>query len=617
MIARVLTYWQRISLIHLFVLAALLAMAMHYLALPKITAKTIQHLPKERSIPILLPQMAPDYYPAENSSNYHGVYLYNFTLEYRHGQQTRFAFYPVGCVEQIILNDINIPLGNISNCNLQPGFMVELEPFLHPGANLMQVKLSNVRNFRGARSYDTSTLGLQMGPKLISLNKPGFSEMFAIALLVISCLIIIRIIQHFTTEIISGLIISGGLLVYLRHFCITNFMQYTIDMPSHLQYIVFIANRGFWPKPYFGWEYYHPPFYYHLEAIVMWLANWLGSFDSISLMRLFSLLCFMAFLCFSALTLHRLIANKAAYYLALVLLALYPTGIIFATRLDSHLLYYAFAAACTYFLLCWIQDTKDKYLWFSLIAFGFAIGTRSNALVLIPVIGTAVLYQWCRHIFRFSKVFSVGMVFSLLCIALGIAGNFGRTAYYHITERNTMPYIVGNIASIQQTQAVKTTLEHMLLIDMQQLFNPPFLTWWHDYTGRQYFWNAMLKTSLFEHFSWRDVQRAKMLLFLLLALIAYTIISTCTQTIQKRLEWRICVITLFIPIVMLMINRIMHPYAPSQDFRYIYPSLVSFCAMIGLIVEHHITNRKYTGAAAGIVIILAFSACSHMVIAAG
>jgi|GEM_PF-1513047 len=610
-------YWRHIKLIHLCVLAATLTVAIHYFALPKITSRTVQYAGQEGQVPILLPQMTPDYFVPGISKNHFGRFEYNFTIRYQKLQQTRFAFFAVGCVDKMTLNNINVPLHALATCNIQPGFIVDLGPYLLPGDNQLKIELTNIRNFRGSRPYDTASFGLQMGPKFINLGKPGLTELLISALLLTCCLIITRIMWFFTGTVASGLIISGGLLAYVRHFLVTNFMQYTIDMPSHLQYIIFIANHRVWPKTYHGWEYYHPPFYYHLEAMVIWVTNWLGSFDSISMMRLFSLLCFMTFIILSALILHRVIATRVAYYCALILLVFYPTGIIFATRLDSHILYYALYAACTYFLLCWIQDKKHTYLWYALIASGFAIGTRTNGLVLAPIIGLAAFYQWRKGVFSFSDLRSAHVALSLFFILMGLLGNFGRTAYYHITENNTMPFIVGNIASIQPSQYITTTLEHLLLVDTQQLFTPPFITWWHDHLGRQYFWTSMLKTSLFEHFTWNAMHHAKLLLFLLLALIGYIAVSACTQTIQKRLEWRVCSATLFIAIAMLMINRVMHPYAPSQDFRYIYPALVSFCAMVGLIIEQQLANQKYTGAAAGIVMAVAFSCCSFLLISAG
>jgi hypothetical protein len=180
-----------------------------------------------------------------------------------------------------------------------------------------------------------------------------------------------------------------------------------------------------------------------------------------------------------------------------------------------------------------------------------------------------------------------------------------------------MPMIVGNINSMDQRQSIKNNTEHLLLLNTQLLFNPPYLDWWHDSTGRQYFWNAMLKTSLFEHFWWHADWLAKRLIKLMLAAVAYVFISVCWMRMSKRLEWNTCSISFALMIITLMINRVVHPYAPSQDFRYIYPILVSFCGLLGLVVEQHLVRHQYKSALLGIFLMLWFSYSSYGLIISG
>jgi hypothetical protein len=75
-------------------------------------------------------------------------------------------------------------------------------------------------------------------------------------------------------------------------------------------------------------------------------------------------------------------------------------------------------------------------------------------------------------------------------------------------------------------------------------------------------------------------------------------------------EWTMCWLTLVIPIAALMANRWLFPYACSEDFRYIYPAIISFCGLLGLSIQHHLENSRPNRAMLGIGLCLAMTAYS-------
>lgn len=606
------------GLAYSLLLSVLLIMALHYVALAKITSKTVQRLPKESPHGIIFPHQIPDFWnPWRVPDNRPGNYLYTITIDYKPYQQSRYYIYPTGCVDRIFLNEKPVTFDDRNRCNRDGGFPVNLAPQLVEGKNTLKIELSNQHFFRGSNGWAVATYGLQLGPMLISRNFNSLSSYLSALLIISTAASVTFFLRRFTSDIISGLIVSSGLLMYLRQVKMTSHLQYVIDMPSHFHYICYIANHGFPPKPMEGWEYYHPPFYYQIQAKIILWCNWLGSFDAVNTIRLFSVACLMVCIVFCTLILHRMIKNPLAYYPALIMMVFYPCGIFYAPRLDSHLLLYSFYAGCMYFLMRWLEDARMRYLWLTLVFFGFAIATRSNALVLVPLIGIAGLYQLISGRLKLKQLASFGMTVSVCVMALGALHNFGRTAHYQQVDRTNMPYIVGNINSIDQRHRIQNTVEHVLFLNTQMLFRLPYMNWWQDSSGRQYFWNSVLKHSLFDYFYWRDITLARTMIALMLAAVSYIFISLCWMRMSKRKEWNIMSIALLISLGMLMINRIVHPFAPSQNFRYIYPSLVCFCGVFGLVIEQHLTRKQYKSAIIGIVIILWFSYSSIGLIRAG
>ena len=606
------------SFVYALFCAFILFWSLHFLALPKITDKTVERISKEKPHAILFPHAMPDFCnPWNVPDNMPADYLYTITIDYHALQQTRFYLYPTGCVDEIRLNGTPINYDRKPSCSRDGGFAIDLAPVLRPGQNTLKITLSNVRVFHHSRGWDAATYGLDFGSLLYTPQNFGLSSILSLLLIASICTAIISLLKHFTGEYISGALVSSGLLMYLRQVKLTSYMNYVIDMPSHLHYICYIATHGFPPKPMEGWEYYHPPLYYEICAKIMLWCNWLGSFDALNMIRLFSVACFMVCIIFCTLILRRIISNPLAYYPVLIMLLFYPSSIYYAPRIDSHLLLYCFYAGCLYFLMRWILENRPLFLWLALVCFGLGIAARSNALVLAPLIGLAGLYQLATRRFVFSQILSFGMTISLCVIAFGLLHNFGRTAHFHEVDHNAMPYVVGNISNIDQRQYIPNNIENFMFLNTQLLLNPPFLDWWHDNTGRQYFWNTVLKTSLFEHFWWRSPLFAKRVLALLLTSIAYIFTSLCWMRIAKRKEWNMCCVTLLISLIMLMANRYNNPYAPSQDFRYIFPSITGFLGMIGLVIEQHLARRQYKSGLLGIIIVLWFSLSSIGLILAG
>jgi hypothetical protein len=94
----------------------------------------------------------------------------------------------------------------------------------------------------------------------------------------------------------------------------------------------------------------------------------------------------------------------------------------------------------------------------------------------------------------------------------------------------------------------------------------------------------------------------------LLALVFFVIASLIAghRRLREQPEWVMLGITLFVPIMGLAANRMINPIACSQDFRYVYPAIASFCGLLGFALEQHITEKRRIWFAAGIAMMAVF-----------
>lgn len=578
----------------------LLAMAMHYYALPK-RSMTVAKANNTSFVNTTFPSLIGRHIMTGRE------FTYRFQLDYDNWpwQQTGFQILPnKSCISKILINNKEFSFHKGATCNPMvfshwnpysgPGY-IDISSAIHEGINTVVIKSTKAE--------------FGMGP-VIFYHNLRLAKWIGLAMTLVCCIALYKFMLQRTGSAIGGYIITAGFLVHLQRFSHYGVMDRAMDMPGHLIYITDIARYMSWPNPYKGWSFYHPPLYYTIEAIILRYANWLGSFDAMTLMQTFSLSCFMLFIVFSALSLHRFIRNRVAYCVALVLLIFYPSGILFSSHIDSHLLYYACYAACLYFMLRWLDSNQHRHLALALVFLGMGIATRSNALILLPLVGMAFLYNIGRGKVSKEVLRSYTIYIALLIVCVGFAMNFGRIIYYHIIETRHEPLLVGNIFRLSRGLLLNNdSLFTILMPNIPKYLSHPFWSVWSDAEGRQHFWNSMLKSSLTGEYIWDKWKVALYMGNLLLAMIVYLIDAYIIhrQALRHRREWVTCMFGLFIPILALLVNRWVYPYACSEDFRYIYPSIACFCGLMGLTLEQHMKDWRPFRTALGIMMCLGFA----------
>lgn len=601
-------------------------MAMIHFSLPRILSKQVQRLPDSAAHSVMLPHFSPDHFDPRTSENEPAQYAYTFDITYAPLQQSRFNIHPLGCIQKLIINDATYfdfsqKNGEGKLCTSTPlemvpdqfmnGISVDFSEQLRPGKNTITIIMYNGGMRQEATFFKAATYGMQFGPVIFSkeLRLSTWGGLLFTGLLVYTLLLLAR---RATQEWVGGAALSISFLITVWHMATTSFMKFAPDMPSHLEYIAYIANHRTWPSPFIGWQYYQPALYYQLQAWLMQLGNALGTFDTVMLLQFFSLLCFTVFSFFSVMTLRRLISVPLAYYCAIAFVLFYQGGIIYSARLDSHLPYYAFYAASGYFLISWLQSSHIRDGQVSWGLFSLALATRSNALSFALCQFIAICHQWRSKALRWGdlRTWRTGVVVLLLLLAA--LSNFGRTFYYNIAEHTNMPYLVSNSRGLPRSHIIENNLGNFLWVDMDAISATPFWHLKYDNAGRQNFWVSIFKTSLFDFYQWPNPAMAKSILYLLLLNVLFVLCSfgLLWRRILSKIEGRALLVLLLIPIGSLMLNRIIHPYSASQNFRYIYPVIISFAGLYGLLLEQYFLQRRYIAIAAGTLLIAALALLS-------
>lgn len=381
---------------------------------------------------------------------------------------------------------------------------------------------------------------------------------------------------------------SLGIITLLIYFIKTDFDVRTYDLlegGGHLDYIKYLFEKWQLPPPHIGWQYHHPPLYYVSGAF---LFGTLSGFTPAVLykgLQLLSLVYYLGFLVVAA-RIYQLVLNKRwQIHTATLLTIFWPSGIIHSVRIGNDPMFYFLFSLSIYQLITWIKTDKEEALKKALVIAGLTIVTKSNGLILLPIIVFCLVMKYRGglrvNFLNFVKKHLVG----ILSVLTGLVINFGDNIYYYLRD-SRFDWLNSSIYMLNSDLRVGNSLSNYLQFDYSTYFRQPFISTWLDETGRQYFWNFLLKSSLFAEFNFSNPVNHWIALILSFFLLIIILLSTLTligiivkRKLRKILNVSI-VISLFFLILGLIYFRYKMPYSPHADFRYIYPAIIPLIILL-------------------------------------
>lgn len=389
-------------------------------------------------------------------------------------------------------------------------------------------------------------------------------------------------------------------LLYLLYYVSTNAGQYGMDVGGHMQYIRHVAQHGTVPAPAAGWVFYHPPLYYIMNALAYVVFDALGAQRIDQWLRLFSLACYGVYLTYGYCSLRLLMPQRnLAFYAGWALLLFWPSGIYIASRIDSNVLFYPLWSAAFFYMLRWRQCGQPADMAYALGCMALGILTRSNALTLVPLIVFTLALAWRRVRGEWRKLLNPDIAAALLLLVAAAGYNHWRAS---VSSVDGSPQLVGNFAKLDNHLKLQTTPGTFLMINPLKLFFPPYNTVHNPNSGRDYYWLAFVKSSIYGEFGWKYQWLGRMIN----ALLSVWMYCFFRGMYLTRGEYRR---TLALPLaavgVMLAASiyaRIQYPAASTQDFRYVYPLLIPLAMIYASVVQRCFdTGRRgiaYTGLSA-------------------
>ncbi|MFT3766655.1 MAG: glycosyltransferase family 39 protein [Minicystis sp.] len=393
-------------------------------------------------------------------------------------------------------------------------------------------------------------------------------------------------------------ILLAGLGFYFAYLGYTSFGERNYDGGPQLQYIEYIAQHHERPPANHCLICHHPPLYYGTGALVFAACKATRLVEPAQGLQLFGLVLFMVFLGYGVRTAERLLRDRRDVRLATALMVFWPYSVHNSVRLHNDSMVCAWMAAAVFHVVRWAQEERPRDLY---LAAGFtALGllTKSSAYALVPVLLALLAVRFFRSQdkLRFT---SRGLVaVSILAGALLLNARGKETP--KMKDAPLCHKILGNACDIEKGLLVGNKITNYVYLDLPSFVKEPYALAQREGSGRQYFWNHLLKSSLFgTHNTVADRETAYelnrvvagIMNVLMLGMIAY--LGAGLVTLRKRglRRWAVVILNLASCLAFMIGFRALIPAPHHSDFRHVFHAVILVSIAYAATVAHFRARR--------------------------
>jgi hypothetical protein len=412
-------------------------------------------------------------------------------------------------------------------------------------------------------------------------------------------------------------IVLGGLWLYLGYLAYTDFGERNYDGGEQLRYVQYIVEHHARPPASYCLICHHPPLYYAIGAAFYRFFDWSKLGAPVTALQVYGLVCQMIFVGYAVATARALLATRRELHLAAALIVFWPYSVVNSVRVHNDSLASTLMAAAIFYLVRWTQRERRRDLYLTALVTGLGLLTKSSAYAVagafVMLLGTRFLESLDRVRFA-RRGLAAGLVLAA-ALVLNARGKESPTS----KESPFCHKILGNACDINKGQWVDNKPKNYLMIEPRTFFREPYALAERDGSGRAYFWNHLLKSSLFgTHNTVPDKKTSYALnrgiAFamndMMLGMLAFMAASGAAFARHRAVRRFGVALVLILSCVAFMVAfRALIPAPHHTDFRHIFPVVTLVAALYAAAAARASTFRPWLGSA-GRALAVAFCALS-------
>lgn len=429
-----------------------------------------------------------------------------------------------------------------------------------------------------------------LAASLVRIHPVALGVIYVTVFLIAAALIYERL--GFDTWTIAILI--GGLCLYLGYMGYTGYAERNYDGPVQLEYIRYVATHGKPPPPAQCLICHHPPLYYFLAAGVLRFFEITRLAPATVGLQIFSLLLFMVLLAFAVKTMLRFTHEKRLLHLATALVVFWPYSVLLSVRVHNDALAGTLMAAALYYTVRFHQDDTPRDILLAGTFTALGLATKSSTVVMVALLLSVVALKLVQKPNRLRILQRAGAV----CLMFAAALTFNavtREPPASAKSRDLCHRVLGNACDIGRHQWVGNESYNYLYIDARSFLKEPYLIAEKDGSGRELFWNNLVKTSLFgTHNRVPDIETsyevnrnvAGIMNGLLFVMTGYLGIGFAFASKPAARKYGILIGAVGSCVAFMIAFRAMIPAPHHTDFRHIFVVLVPMTLLYVTVVGH-------------------------------
>lgn len=408
-------------------------------------------------------------------------------------------------------------------------------------------------------------------------------------------------------------ILLAGLVLYFFYLGYTSPGERNYDGPEQLdKYIGYILANHEVPPAKQCFICHHPPLYYVLGALAQRGAELAKLAPKPVNVQVFSLAIFFAFLVYGVLLAKLYSERVRTVRLAAMVLVFWPYSIHNSVRVHNDTLVTTLVAAGMYYAARWHKERRPRHLYAAGICAALGILTKSSAFALVACIGFLLVgvFFWRSGKLRLLRRGIVTMAL------IGVA--YGGLKLRAPVAEDSCHRTFGTACDIRKTDFTGNKPINYLYLDVPKLLADPYMVIHGDASGKQFFWNHVIKSSLFgTHNKVPDRETAysinRRLAFAmnigLFAMLIYALIAGVLAARRGLRRFAAPLLFVVVSALFLMAFKIMIPAPHHTDFRHIFFAIAPASVLLAAAVEH-MRGRNAALGALGRLIVLPFLALS-------
>jgi len=485
---------------------------------------------------------------------------------------------PDDCAEGIVVNGETIDVKKLRNrCDFSRGFVLS-------DSVLSAHKVGDRTHYSFSMKNNGGNAGLNLFIYQVSPVSKAVNFL-AVIFFSLLCLMIARRLKFGGWLVFLVLV---GVLFRTVFFANIPYTTFSNDVDGHVAYVQYVLEKHAIPGVDDCWTCYHPPVYY-VSAVPSFVLGELVGIPGTTGLQAYSLLLSVLTL-FFGLMFFRMILSGAPLGMAALLWTFWPLMLLVSPRIGNDQMFYFLHMLCLWGGASYLKGGRGKYLIVAVIATALAMWTKTTGIV---TLGTLLLFALCGYVSNIRSLRPTkSEVVSWALLVILLVG-------FALQKWLVGSDLVGNASGLHSGLRVGNEAFNYIYFDLQSFVIHPFTSAWNNDWGRQYFWNYAFKSALFGEFNMVDTESgrtaATFVSVTFLGLLAYGT-RGFWKTKLKSIHWILLLQTIAF-FGALMFLRIKHPYACSNDFRYIAPAilgLILFMAL-GIQVEDASTKWKVLG----------------------